>query len=87
LTIRCPTTWRGGEELELVAAIAGEALAGLFAPLFPEPSVPAMIEAELVEAGRPAPGWVAPAWLDRSRISAAASRDVVERTAELAWAS
>jgi hypothetical protein len=65
---------------ELLAAIAGETLANLFAPLFPAPAprVPRTpTKAELLEAGRPSPDLRVSPWV--SPLSAAASRDVRER--------
>jgi hypothetical protein len=67
---------------DLLAAIAGEALASLFAPLFaaPAPPVPlAPTAAELLEAGRPDPGLRTSPWVDSARVRAAGSRDVLER--------
>jgi hypothetical protein len=64
---------------ELLAAVAGEALANQFSRLFPEPSVPIVpkaTEAELLEAGRPGPVH-ASAWVNP--LSAAAARDVRDR--------
>jgi hypothetical protein len=54
---------------DLLAAIAGEALASLFAPLFaasvPRAPTKAELERELLEAGRPTPGTPVPLWVDR----------------------
>jgi hypothetical protein len=68
---------------DLLAAIAGEALASLFAPLFaaPVPRAPtkAELERELLEAGRPAPGPPVPPWVDAARIRASTAPDVLAR--------
>jgi hypothetical protein len=65
---------------ELLAAIAGDALASLFAPLFPPlapPEPPVPTKAELLEAGRPDPGLRTSSWVDMSAISASTSPDVL----------
>jgi hypothetical protein len=68
---------------ELLAAVAGEALANLFAPLFvaPAPRGPtkAELERELLEAGRPAPSVSVSPWVDVTQIRAALAKDVLER--------
>ena len=66
--------------VELITAIANEALANLFAPLFPPPVPPVSREptkAELLDAGRPSPNLRTSPWVDQSQISAATSRDVL----------
>jgi hypothetical protein len=72
---------------ELLAAIAGEALAQAFAPIFvvptrptPKVSTQAEVEKELIEAGRPSQGQPGPLWVNPLQVSAAASRDVRERS-------
>jgi hypothetical protein len=68
---------------DLLAAIAGEALASLFAPLFaaPVPRAPtkAELERELLEAGRPTPGTPVSLWVDAARIRASTAPDVLAR--------
>jgi hypothetical protein len=71
---------------ELIAAIAGEALANLFAPLFPAPGAPVPreptkdeLERELLEAGRSNPGLRASAWTDSAKIRASTAPDVLAR--------
>jgi hypothetical protein len=70
---------------ELLAAIAGDALASLFAPLFAPPVPPvsreptrAELERELIEAGRPGPVH-APAWVHMGAIRASTAPDVLRR--------
>ena len=67
---------------ELLAAIAGEALANLLALLFPAPVPPVSREptkTELLEAGRPDPGLRTSSWVDISAISASTAPDVLAR--------
>jgi hypothetical protein len=71
---------------ELLAAVAGEALAHLFAPLFPAPAskppvlpTKAELEQELLEAGRPASGPPVPPWVDMGAIRASISPEVLAR--------